>query len=397
MFESITIGTSALLGHEKGLRTVGNNLANVNTAGFKSSQLGFTALFDQQAGGGQGAAGSNAGSGGSGSGMAVGGTVVNFQAGQDQSTGNPTDLRINGNGFFVIKRDNEYLYTRAGDFSFNDKGALVNSAGDAVQAMGEGGTLSDLVLDKQLRSPAKATTTLKFAGVIPSPAAGSTAALADVTVPSITAVDANGTSHSLSMKIHHNGNSEYALTISEGATTVGTGTLKFAGAYPVPGFNAVTVDWAPAGLTATSLKFDFASDVMAQPGASTIAFASQDGYAAGSKSDQTIGSDGLVTIKYSNGQTSTGPRLALADFDSVRDLSEAGGSAFRRNADVVASYGYAGSATFGKLQAGHREGSNVDLAEEFSNLILMQRGYQAASHVVSTANEMIQQLFEMKR
>lgn len=151
MFESITIGTSALLGHEKGLRTVGNNLANVNTAGFKSSQLGFTALFDQQAGGGQGAAGSNAGSGGSG--MAVGGTVVNFQAGQDQSTGNPTDLRINGNGFFVIKRDNEYLYTRAGDFSFNDKGALVNSAGDAVQAMGEGGTLSDLVLDKQLREP----------------------------------------------------------------------------------------------------------------------------------------------------------------------------------------------------------------------------------------------------
>jgi flagellar hook protein FlgE len=391
MFESITIGTSALLGHEKGLRTVGNNLANVNTAGFKSSQLGFSALFDQQAGGGQDAAG------GSGSGMAVGATVVNFQAGLDQSTGNPTDLRINGNGFFVIKRGNEFLYTRAGDFYFNDKSVLVNSAGDTVQAMESGGTLVDLALDQQARSPAKATTTLKFAGVIPSPAAGSTAALADVSVPSITAVDQNGNSHTLSMKIHHNGNSEYALTISEGATTVGTGTLRFAGAYPVPGFNSVTVDWTAAGLAATSLKFDFASDVMAQPGASTIAFASQDGYAAGSKSDQTIGADGVVTVKYSNGQTSTGPRLALADFASVRDLSEAGGSAFRRSAEAVASYGYAGSATFGKLQAGHREGSNVDLAEEFSNLILMQRGYQAASHVVSTANEMIQQLFEMKR
>jgi flagellar hook protein FlgE len=389
MFESISIGTSALLGHEKGLRTVGNNLANVNTAGFKSSQLDFSALFDQQAGGrgGQGA----------GTGVATGGPVVNFQAGLDQSTGNPSDLKINGNGFFVVKRDNEYLYTRAGDFFFNDQGALVNSAGDKVQAMETGGKLADLVLDKQLRSPAKATTTLKFAGVIPAPAAGSTAALADVTIPSITAIDANGSSHTLSMLIHYNGNSEYALTISEAGSTVGTGAIRFAGAYPVPGFNAVTVAWSAAGLAATSLKFDFSSDVMAQPGSSTIAFASQDGYAAGAKSDQTIGSDGQVTVKFSNGQTAPGPRLALADFASVRDLSEVGGSAFRRNATAVASYGYAGAGTFGSLQVGHREGSNVDLAEEFSNLILMQRGYQAASHVVSTANEMIQQLFEMKR
>lgn len=391
MFESISIGTSALLGHEKGLRLVGNNLANVNTAGFKSSQLGFSALFDQQAGGGQHAGG------GAGTGVTTGGPMINFQGGLDQSTGSPTDLKINGNGFFVIKRGNEYLYTRAGDFSFNDKGVLVNSAGDTVQAMETGGKLVDLALDKQARSPAKATTTLKFAGVIPAPAAGSTAVLPDVTIPSITAIDANGSSHTLSMLIHYNGNSEYALTISEAGSTVGTGTLKFAGAYPVAGFNSVTVAWTASGLAATNLKFDFSSDVMSQPGASTIAFASQDGYAAGAKSDQTIGTDGAVTVKFSNGQTAAGPRLALADFASVRDLSEVGGSAFRRNADAVASYGYAGVGTYGSLQVGHREGSNVDLAEEFSNLILMQRGYQAASHVVSTANEMIQQLFEMKR
>lgn len=391
MFEAISIGTSALLGHEKGLRTVGNNLANVNTAGFKSSQLDFTALFDQQAGGGEHAGG------GAGTGVSTGGPVINFQAGLDQSTGAPTDLKINGNGFFVVKRGNEYLYTRAGDFSFNDKGVLVNSAGDTVQAMEAGGKLVDLALDKQARSPAKATTTLKFAGVIPAPAAGSTATLADVTIPSITAIDANGSSHTLSMLIHYNGSSEYALTISEAGTTVGTGTLKFAGAYPVPGFNSATVAWTASGLAATNLKFDFSTDVMSQPGASTIAFASQDGYAAGAKSDQTIGTDGAVTIKFSNGQTAAGPRLALADFASDRDLTEVGGSAFRRNTDAVASYGYAGVGTYGSLQVGHREGSNVDLAEEFSNLILMQRGYQAASHVVSTANEMIQQLFEMKR
>jgi flagellar hook protein FlgE len=129
---------------------------------------------------------------------------------------------------------------------------------------------------------------------------------------------------------------------------------------------------------------------------STLAASSQDGYEAGTKVDQTIGSDGVVTIHYSNGQTGEGGRLALADFRTERDLEEIGGSMFVMNKDGQVQYGAAGSGSYGSLLAGHREGSNVDMAEEFSNLILMQRGYQASSHVISTANDMIQELFDMK-
>ncbi len=88
--------------------------------------------------------------------------------------------------------------------------------------------------------------------------------------------------------------------------------------------------------------------------------------------------------------------MALADFLTEAALVDAGASSFRKSAEAGVHYGYAGTDSFGRLAAGRREGSNVDLAEEFGNLILMQRGYQASSHVISTANDMIQQLFDMK-
>lgn len=385
MFDTISIGTSGLLSSEKGLRVVGNNLANVNTPGFKSSQLGFSALFDQHSG---------EGGTGQGAGVDTGETVINFQAGLDQATGNPTDLKINGDGFFVVKRGNEYLYTRSGGFHFDDQGLLVNETGDKVQARDAGGKLSDLSVDRYSRSQPKATTTVKFAGNVA--AYNGATAPTDQTLSNITVVDGSGASHTLSLVLHATAAGAYTATVSEGATTLGSGPLKFSGGMPTPGFDGLTLSYAPVGAAAMTVKFDFFSNVMSQIGASSIAFDGQDGYVAGSKSDQTVGSDGVVTLRYSNGQSTSGPRLALANFASERDLADAGQSVFRRSATAVASYGYAGDSGFGTLQAGHREGSNVDLAQEFSNLILMQRGYQAASHVVSTANEMIQQLFDMK-
>jgi len=112
--------------------------------------------------------------------------------------------------------------------------------------------------------------------------------------------------------------------------------------------------------------------------------------------EPSIDADGTVTVHYSNNQSAKGPRLALAQFQTEDDLSEIAGGMFALREGAAVRYGYAGGDEFGALVAGHREGSNVDLAEEFGNLILMQRGYQASSHVISTANEMIQQLFDMK-
>lgn len=382
MFDTILIGTSSLLGHEKGLRVVGNNLANVNTAGFKSSQLGFSALFDQQAAAGQG-----------GQGLETGASVINFQAGLDQTTGAPTDVAISGNGFFIVKRGTELLYTRAGDFHVNDTGTLVNTAGDKVQGYDTHGVLGDITFDSQARSMPKATTAVKFAGNVTTTVA---APPVDVTAANITVIDPNGGSHALALALHNNGNGDFGATVTDGTTTVGTGTIKFGAGFPLPGSSSFSFSYAPAGVAAFSVKFDFSNDVTALAGASTLALGSQDGYAAGTQSDQTIGTDGVITLKYSNGQSAAGPTIALADFHTQDDLEEAGASAFRAKDGATAQLGKPTLGTFGKLQTGHREGSNVDLAEEFSNLILMQRGYQAASHVVSTANDMIQELFDMK-
>jgi flagellar hook protein FlgE len=393
MFDTIFIGTSGLLNHAKGLRIVGNNLANVNTPGFKSSQLQFANLFDQGSGHPSQLDGSGTLSQ-TGSGVASLGAQINFRAGLEQGTGNPLDLAINGNGFYTVKRGDELLYTRAGDFGFNAKGILVNSAGDHVQGLDSGGKLVDINLDTLERNRAKATSTVAFRGelaaIIGTPAV-------DVTVAGVTVLDANGVDRPLSLSIHNDGAGAYTVTVKDAANaTVATGVIKFAGGMPVTGNSTLSFSYSQAGMEAQAVKLDFSALVNLPTSVVPIRVESQDGYAAGIRTDQTIGADGMLKVQYSNGQSATGARLALANFATESSLQEVGGSAFRKVNSATVHYGYAGADSFGKLVAGRREGSNVDLAEEFGNLILMQRGYQASSHVISTANDMIQQLFDMK-
>ncbi len=396
MFDIINIGTSGLLNHAKGLRVVGNNLANVNTPGFKSSQLEFANLFDQS---GSHTSGFD-GSGNqirTGTGLASTGSTINFRVGLDQGTGNPLDMEIGGNGFYAIKRGDELLYTRAGDFHFDAKGVLVNSQGDHVQAL-DGAKLSDLTLDGLARNDPKATSTVTFSGnlmapTIPPPATPP----ADFPLAGIPVIDPAGVSQPIDLAFHDNGGGNYTVNITNAAkAVVGTGDIKFASGSPVPGFDKVVFAYTVGSQPPFNVTLDFSKGVTWFGGANTLNIVTQDGFAVGVKTDQTIGADGVVTVKYSNGQTAKGPRLAMADFLAVDALTEAGGAAFRKEKTAQVQYGFAGTDSFGSLVSGHREGSNVDLAEEFGNLILMQRGYQASSHVISTANDMIQQLFDMK-
>jgi flagellar hook protein FlgE len=390
MFDTILIGTSGLLTHAKGLRIVGNNLANVNTPGFKSSQLQFASLFDQGSGMSNGA---NAE--GNGAGLTSLGTAISFRAGLDQSTGNPLDMGISGNGFFAVRRDDQILYTRSGDFGFNNDGLLVNSVGDHVLGLDSGGKLVDINLNGLGGSLPKATTTVKLTGNITSTVASP---VVNPTLNGVSVIDANGVAHTLNLSFQNAGSGTYVATVFDSATgaSLATGNIKFTAGFPAAGQNSLSFSYATAGVAAFTVKLDFADNVTSLITSTTLGVASQDGYAAGVRTDQTIGADGIVTVHYSNGQTAVGPRVAMADFKTDDDLEEVGGSAFRAKAGVTAQFGYAGNDSFGKLMAGHREGSNVDLAEEFGNLILMQRGYQASSHVISTANDMIQELFDMK-
>jgi flagellar hook protein FlgE len=395
MFDSISIGTSSLLNHAKGLRVVGNNLANVNTPGFKSSQLQFSDMFAKGSDNPQLASGDGNGSG-MGTGVASLGAQISFRAGVDQTTGNPLDVAIDGNGFFVIKRDDELMYTRSGDFRFDQDGILVNSHGDQVMGLNENGQLVTINVSTLDRNPPKQTANVVFEGALSSPATGTPVPF---TLNGVTVIDAHGVNRSIDLRFTFTRNdpvSEYAVDmVKTGADAVPVGTLKFVNGQPMVGFETLTFDYKPGDDPAMSVKLDFAK-VTTVTTNSTLGVKSQDGYALGLKTDQSIGQDGTIKIMYSNGKDAKGQRIALADFQTDESLVEStGGAFFKREAEPV-SYGYAGDGSFGKLNAGHREGSNVDLAEEFGNLILMQRGYQAASHVISTANDMIQQLFDMK-
>lgn len=388
MFDTLFIATSGLMSHAKGLRTVGNNLANVNTPGFKAAQQQFGALFDQ-----------GASQGGHGVGVQAAGTQLMFKAGTEQGTGNALDLSINGNGMFAVKRDGKVLYTRDGGFQFNAEDILVNAAGDRVQALDGSGALTDIKLGDLYRSAAKATSSVKFVGnlttVIATPPV-------DATVNGVTVYDAKGISHTVNLSFKDggtvNGSNTYTVTIKDGVAngaTLGAGTIVFDAGAPQAGKDKISFDYKSAGVADFKVELDF-SKAGASNTATSLQASSQDGYGPGVRTDQSFGSDGVLTVTYSNGQKVKGPRLVLADFAQGQDLEQMAGSMFALRAGGNVRYGFAATESFGTLAAGRREGSNVDMAEEFGNLILMQRGYQASSHVISTANDMIQQLFDMK-
>lgn len=386
MFDTLFIGTSGLLSNAKGLKIVSNNLANVNTPGFKGSQLQFADLFEQ----GGGVVAHDGHKEPTGQGVTSLGARLDFRPGSDQSTGNALDQSINGNGMFTLRRDGELRYSRAGDFQFDGKEVLTNGAGDHVQGLDSSGKLIDITLTGLERNPAKATATVKLVGNVTTTVA---VPAVDTTVNGVTVIDASGASHTLTLTIKDTGGGSYVVSAADSAAPsvmLGVGTIKFAGGSPVAGSDSFNLQYQQQ-----TVKLDF-SGAGAQGTPSGMSMGSQDGYVAGVRTDQTIDSDGTIKVRYSNGQTAKGPRLAMAQFVTESDLEQAGGGAFTKTSDGVVQYGYAGSDAFGKLVAGHREGSNVDLAEEFSNLIVMQRGYQAASHVISTANDMIQELFDMK-
>jgi flagellar hook protein FlgE len=390
MFDTLFIATSGLMSHAKGLRTVGNNLANVNTPGFKAAQQQFGALFGQ---------GAQQGGQGQGVGVQAAGTQVMFKAGTEQGTGNALDLSINGNGMFAVKRDGKVLYTRDGGFQFNGEDILVNAAGDHVQALDGSGALVDVKLGDLYRNAPKATTSVKFLGnlstVIATPPV-------DATVNGVTLYDSKGVSHTVNLSFKDggtvNGSNTFTVTIKDGVAngaTLGTGTIVFDAGAPQAGKDKITFDYKSTGVSAFKVELDF-SKAGAAGSPTTLQANQQDGYAPGVRTDQSFDKDGLLTVTYSNGQKVKGPRLALADFAQGQDLEQMGGSMFALRAGGSVRYGFAATESFGTLAAGRREGSNVDMAEEFGNLILMQRGYQASSHVISTANDMIQQLFDMK-
>jgi flagellar hook protein FlgE len=406
MFDSILIGMSGMEGFSKGLKVISNNVANLNTPGFKSSSLLFTDAYYQQ-----GAAGDFKADGDGqptlfGSGLSTLSSVINFQAGDVEQTSNPLDVSISGNGYLVTQDPDGHglAFTRDGQTKFDNDGNLVSTTtGKYILGYGSDSAqgLTKISLDGLRTSPPKATTTVTFNGNLTTGTAAS--AGSTPTDPTVTFAvdDALGSAHSLTAVFHNQGtanSSQWTVTISDGTTQVGTGTIGFTGGAPDPTNDKMTFNYTPSGGTSIPITLDFSSNVTSYDTGSltNLAAASQNGYAAGSISGMTFDTDGKLTITYSNGQTAKGAQLALASFSATDDLQQQGGGEFTAVNAVHTSFGRANTAGLGSIVASQIEESNVDLSGEFSNLIVMQRGYQASSNILSTANDMLQELFDMK-
>lgn len=393
MLDSIFIGTSGLQAFSEGLKVIGNNVANLNTPGFKASTTVFANLYfaDPQGSSGQPGGESTQFGGG----VTLSQTAVNFRAGDLRQTGNPLDLNVNGEGFFVTRENNaEPIYTRAGQFEFNKDGHLVVRGTEReVMGLSASGEQLPITLDGLRINPPKPTANVALSGNLSSSAT-------DFSVSSIKVIDAAGGEHSLtlSFKPKTGATGTWTVKLLDGSTEVGSGEIQFIGGQPMPGFDTVTISYAPAGVTPTDLKLDFSKNVSSFDTGTTssLAVSSSDGYAVGTLNKIAFDADGTMELSYSNGQTAKGAKVALALVDSTAHLAPQGNSGFTYAAHQGIRIGAPDQAGFGSIGSNEIEGSNVDLASEFSDLIVAQRGYQASSRIVSTASELLQDLFDMK-
>jgi flagellar hook protein FlgE len=403
MLGSIFTGLSGLLGFSKGLDVLSNNIANLNTPGFKGSDLAFRDLFYRYGTNG----GNERESTEIGSGVDTPFTRIRFNQGEFRDTGNALDAAIDGNGFFVFQNKNgDTFYGRAGQFQVDSEGYLVDQAsGDRVMAL-VGGTLQPINLTELNASSPRATGTVTFTGNLSS---GSTTH--DIT--GVTVYDSVGTSHALT--VHFTNNSSVTSgswrveVMDPGATNptavIGSGEIRFQGnGSPLTGYNTVSFTYSPTGAPASTILLDFGDPdtFVGTTGfsggtTSTAKVGTQDGYSVGSLTKTSFDEKGILTLTYSNGQTVTDKQLALAWFRDLQKLEAVGTGLFVNRTDEQPTLSGATTGGMGKIVSGKIELSNVDLTGQFTDMVIIQRGYQASSQITTVANEMLQQLMDIHK
>ncbi|PHV12868.1 flagellar basal-body rod protein FlgF [Chitinimonas sp. BJB300] len=390
MIDTVFIGMSGLSSYSKGLKAISNNVTNLNTPGFKTSQLQFTDLFYQGSQNGTGA-------GRFGNGVGTNGTNLNFMAGDFRSTGNELDVAVNGQGFFVLRDEQSNLrYTKAGQFEFNGNGVLVNRNGSEKVMAYDAGNLREITLQGMQSNPPKATSEIVLKGNL-SPE-GTQHSINNVAV-----FDSAGKQHNLTVAFTDKkldattGEVSWTVTVKENATTLTTGDYKFKNSLAVGGSDALSFSFNPAGAAASTVTMKLGPNVQAfnLGTTSSLEVDSKDGYGVGTLAKQAFDDEGHLVLNYSNGQSDKRYQLAMARFSNLDSLEQMGSNQFQAKDANAVSYTVASKGQ-DAIRSRAVEISNVDLSQEFSDLILNQRGYQASSQIVSTANEMIQELFEMK-
>jgi len=301
-------------------------------------------------------------------------------------------------GFFIIRKDHKTFYTRAGQFQFDQNGYLVDSASGArLAAIQSGVLLQDISIDSLRVNPAHATTKIDFTNIL---ATGNS----PYTLPGgATVYDNYGKDYNLTVTFTATVASSWTVEVKDSAgSIVTTGQISFDGAgTPAAGGNTLAFTYSPDANTSLNITFNFGdpgstSGVTSYSGAtSTLAVKSQDGYASGALVETKFDEMGYLSLKYSNNQTVKGSRLALAWFDNLAMLSPVGHSSFENSYNQTVQISSPGENVMGKLVSGKIELSNVQLTEQFTDMVVIQRGFQASSQIISVSNELMQTLLDL--
>jgi flagellar hook protein FlgE len=409
----------ALTLHQSFMDTVADNLANVNTPGYKASRVSFQ---DQMAQLMQAGAAPTDNLGGVnptqiGLGLRMGSITPTFTQGSLQSTGRSTDLAIQGDGFFIYSDSGSaggaQTYSRDGSLGLDANGVLVN-AGTGMRVMGwnavTGGSASGSAGMVNTNQPisaiqipvdstvARATANVQMTGNLDATA---TTGSAGQYVTTIGVFDSLGALQTVTITFDHSGVNSWSWTASAGspAASVGSGTVTFDANGQITGGSVGTLSLTgSAGAANSTISLDM-TGLTQLATASTVAAASQDGLSAGSLTGiNVISNSGEVVGLYSNGMQQVIGQLALANFVNPSALTRLGQNLYAEGLNSgVPRIGTSGTGGRGTLVSGYLEASNVDLAREFTNMILAQRGFQASSRVITASDEMLQEVVNLKR
>jgi flagellar hook protein FlgE len=383
MFQALFNSLSGLFSFSRSLDTVSNNVANMNTPGFRGSDSFFENVNGEH-------------------GTRITGQGLRTTAGDLRQTGNSTDVAMDGAGFFVLRDPNGSLhYTRAGQFLFDDQGLLIDSVSRfQVMAIDADGRLSPVSLEGHRSLPAQPTTRITLSGNLAP--TGTTHEISNVTI-----YDGTGKSHALKVKFTNNDSqtprSFLVKVTDETGAEVGQGELRFSTSGTLePGYNAMSLSLLFAGVPQT-VAMEFGTPGTFQ-GTTNLAGLNNNVSATVADGRSVLGittlafdEKGVLQLTYSASEKRQGQQLALASFLSESTLELSSGRLISDADTQRNELGRAGSGTFGKVQGGSLEMSNIDLTQEFADMLIIQRGYQASSRVMTVSNEMIEQLYNSTR
>ena len=399
MLGTIYVGLAGMNAYSKGLDVISNNVANLNTTGYKEGLASFADVVYRSGGG---ATTGSDGTSISGAGVQVNADQQNFRQGDMRSTNNPLDAALEGNGFFVLERDGQRYYTRAGQFEFDKDGILVErTSGAKVMMSTDTSSFGSLQIDPFRTFPPKATTEVKLTGNL------ARTGNAQVDLTSLDVIDSSGNKQTLKVRFVRNADDPLLWAVEVlNATDVslGSGSLRFnADGTPSADNTAITATVTPENLPAFTFTMNFGAagsyagiTSLLNNANSQVQLLKQDGLQFGTITATNFDEHGNLEITYSNAEKKKIGRLVLASFDSSGDLSSIGNGLYVTQEGRAAKLSAGMEFGLGRVSGGNLELSNVELTDQFTTLIIVQRGYQACSQMTSVANEMLQQLLAMQ-